>query len=152
MTTDLTGYAGRTVALAAAAGPDRLSGLAGPTGRGLAVAGPQKLADRVAVTLFTPAGSQRARPGRGTTFLSDAWAGLWQTPGDVRQSFAAARLDLLAQLRAEESADDPADERLGDVALASASLAGGAATVGLEVSPLAGPPVRFLVPVPVTPR
>lgn len=153
---DLSGYAGRTADLApgllAGAAGDPLSGLAGPDGRGLATTGLAKLAGRVVTTLFTPLGSQRYRPARGTTLVTDAWAGRWRTPGDVRRSFAAAALDLARQLAAEEAAADPADERFGSVALDTVDVAPGVVTLGLRVTSAGGAGVGLVAPVPVTPR
>lgn len=153
-------YQGRTADLLMLQGDysgrgDRLlvQSLVGPAALGGAVVtGIQKLVQRVLLALLTRAGTMRYRPAAGTTFLSDAQAGIWRTAADVELSFNSCRLDLVRQVRAEERDDDPADERLDGVDLLDASFTAGDAVVRALVTSDAGSSYVFVAPVPVVVR
>lgn len=121
-------------------------------GSGEVCAGVQKLAQRFLLTLLTPRGSQRHRAARGTAFMVHASRGFWRTAVDVRQSYAAAASDARKQLRAEETAADPDDERYGADELTRVTLGDGKAAIHVALTSLAGTRRQYVVPVPVAVR
>jgi hypothetical protein len=119
------------------------------TNGGSIVAGIEKLVQKILVTLLTPLGSKLQLPTDGTEFLIDARQGLWRTVADVEQSFYSARVDMQRQIIADETAEDPADEKYGDVVLTSVVLAGDMVTIRVNVASAAGATRTVLTPIQV---
>ena len=160
MASGVAAYRGRRVDLAAFRGLAAAApGLAGarplahqlvrPGDGGRLVAGVEKLAQRVLLVLLTRRGSRRYAPAEGTAFMADAASGRWRTVADVTASFYSARLDVVRQCRAAESADDPPDERLRGLDLEGVVLSGDKVTLRLRLTTEAGSGYTFLTPIAV---
>lgn len=121
-------YLGRSVDLAAWHGVDprrvaRLEATLVPAGTGgYVVAGPQKVVQRFLLRLLKRQGTMRFLPREGTLFMRDAMQGRWRTVADVAGSFYRAVSDIRLAMAAEESEDDPLDERFLDARLISVEL------------------------------
>lgn len=121
-------YLGRTVDLAAWHGVDPLRAVPledtlVPAGSGgYVVAGPQKVVQRFLLRLLKRQGSMRFLPSEGTQFMRDAQQGRWRTVADVSGSFYRAVSDIRLAMAAEESEDDPPDERFLDATLLAVEL------------------------------
>ena len=113
---------------------------------GFVVTGVNKLAQRLLILLLTERGSLRYLPEVGTFLITDARLGLWRTLADVQQSAHSALLDVRRQLVLAESEDDPADEKVDNIELLSATLQGDRASLHLQVSSLAGDTRAFIAP------
>jgi hypothetical protein len=118
-------------------------------GSGKVITGVQKLVQRFLLELLTDYESMPYDQDRGCLFLYEAKAGLWQTQLDVMGSFARAATRIARNLRAEEVATDPADERFGSVTLNSVSLSAGTAKVYFELQSLAGTSRVVIFPIAV---
>lgn len=81
------------------------------------VTGLQKLIQRYTVLFLTPKGSVKYHPDQGSRFINAFGADNIQTSGDIVAQFAFANYDVIAQLRWEETDDDPDDERIKSVSL-----------------------------------
>ena len=123
--------------------------LAGRSGE--MIAGIEKLVQRFTIELLTELGSLTYLPARGSTFMLDARAGIWQTAGDVQASFAAAILTVADNLIKEESVNDPSDERFAAAILDSVSLLGDSVTLHVQVTSSAGASFTALLPISVAP-
>jgi hypothetical protein len=148
-------YAGRTADVLAFYGAAPGTGdvllvqsLAG-NGSGAIVAGIQKLVQRFLVTLLTEMGSWQYFPAMGSGFLTDARRNYWRTVADVRQSFAAALLDVARQLQNEELPGDPPDECYGSATLLSVLLTPGSVNLRIQLTSLAGTSYQFIAPIDV---
>jgi hypothetical protein len=151
-------YEGRTVDLAAFVrvetrrGQFMLQSLASGKSGGFVVAGIQKLAQRFLLKLLNDAGSTFWDSEDGCAFLQDARRGRWRTVADVQQSFASALLDVKRQLLAEETDDDPNDERFSSASLTNVVIGDLSVSVRVSLTSLAGTTYAFLTPIPVLPR
>lgn len=119
---------------------------------GLLCTGVQKTAQRVLYVLLMKLGSIQYRPDDGTPFLIDAERGAWRTTADVYQSFTAAKLYLMRQLRGAEESTDPEDERVDDVVLTNVNLDLDSVSLTLQLTTLAGDTFTFIAPINVTTR
>ena len=126
--------------------------MVGTTDGGQLCVGIQKLFQRYMRTLLLKQGSMLYRPNDGCTFLRDLDAGFWRTPADVSQSFAAAQLDVRRQLVADETLDDPDDERFADARLTNIQLTDDRVGLTVQVTSLAGTSVEYIVPIITVPR
>lgn len=117
---------------------------------GLLCTGIQKTAQRVLCVLCQKRGTVLYRDAEGTPFLVDMERGAWRTQADVFQSFTAAKLTLMRQLRAAEEETDPDDERVTDVVLESVSLDGDIVSLTFRLTTSAGDDYTFITPIPVT--
>lgn len=117
---------------------------------GFLCTGIQKTAQRALCTLCQKRGSVIYRDTDGTTFLIDKDRGAWRTVADVFQSFTAAKLSLMRQLRIVEEETDPEDERVADFALEDVTLDADFVSLTFRLTVLAGDDYSFITPIPVT--
>jgi len=151
-------YANRTVDVAAFQGARAGEGevllqqdlLVGDVG-GLMITGIQKLAQRFLIRLLTEAGSILHLPEEGTQFMTEARQGLFRVQLDVEASFAEAMFDVEQQLKGEELAGDPPDERFDSAEIVSTSLAHGKVVLRVRLRAESGANTEFIVPVAATP-
>lgn len=120
-----------------------------PGDGGALIAGIEKLAQKVLITLFKKTGSCIYRPRDGCRFMIDAELGYWRTAADVSLSFVSARYDVRQQIQADESPDDPDDERWGSLILNGVTLFGDTVTLRMTLLSLAGTEYTFLSPITV---
>jgi len=108
-TTDIVAYHGVQLG-----GERLLSGSLGDAnGNGEICTGVIRLGQRFLLELLTQQGSMQFLPERGCRFLTDVYKGYLRNAVDVFASLARAFLVIERNLRAEETADDPSDERYG---------------------------------------
>lgn len=150
-------YVGRTIDLLAYSGARTGAGevqltmaLAQPGEGGQITTGIQKLSQRVLLEALTEKGSLRYLPLRGCDFMREARLGFFQTPMDVLASFSASLVDIQQNLQAEESDDDPADERFASAEILAVTLVDGNASVTVRVLSLAGTSRDIIAPLSVT--
>lgn len=110
--------------------------------------GPIKLVQRVALDFLTRRGSLPFSPGRGSPFMDAASSGLLRSEVDVVQQFAFAAAATTRNLRAEEAAGDPADERLGSLRLERAVVEPGRLTLHVRIEAASGAGAVAEIPVP----
>jgi len=153
----ITDYVGRTVDIAAYKGWE-IGGrgqveqaLILPGKSGELIAGIEKLVQRFAIELLTEEATLTYLPSRGTTFITNARQGYWRTTGDVQASFNLALLAVTNNLQAEESVNDPDDERFSSAKLTSVSLFGDEVTMSVKIVSLAGTAFTALLPLTVAP-
>lgn len=150
-------YVGRTVDVLAYTGasPDgeRLltQSLASNGGGGQVCTGLQKLSQRFAIMLLTEKGTVPYLPDRGSDFMTQARLGRLRTQVDVMSSFSAAMIDVLANMKAEETTNDPDDERIDTADLLSVAVSPGFASITVQVSSRAGGTTSFIMPLDFTP-
>lgn len=156
MAQDLAAYEGRSVDLAllqgltgAASGPPLALDLAADGGSGEAVAGVWKFAQRWLLRFQTELGSKRYSPDDGCAFFTRSRSGLFANDADVAGAFGLSAIDVARQLRAEETDDDPDDERYGSVTLQGTLLTPGVLRLDLKFVSRAGDSAELLLPVPV---
>jgi hypothetical protein len=118
---------------------------------GTGTAGVQKLAQRVIRALCKRRDSAPYLVDDGCNFMLDALSGAWRTTADVAASFHDAKLDVRRQLVADETDDDPDDERYGDLLLRGVGLTDGQVTLRLELRTRAQTSLTFLTPLPILP-
>jgi hypothetical protein len=132
---------GREVAVKQTLYPDDLGGYI--------VTGIEKLVQQFLLILLTELGSVTHLPIYGTRFMADARSGRWRTAIDVRQSFAAAVVDVKRQLARQETSTTPDDERFALATLLGITLDGTSVFVSVEVLSVAGLDRKLIVPVAV---
>ena len=130
-------WTGRTIDVQAWNEDVANNSMIGPNSTGKIVTGVLKLSQRFTITFLNEPGSIKYDyPGfdtaRGTTFMQDLREGRLHTEAEVFSAFALAELQAREQLRAEETADDPDDERYDYAELTSVLLGSGSLT--LQVS------------------
>ena len=154
---DVLQYAGRTTDILAFEGAkafgsallDQTLALEGEGGK--VCAGIQKLAQRFLIELFTERGTLTYQPTRGTDFMTRAKQGSLRTSQDVLAAFSAALVDVRRNLQAEESEDEPDDERYQDANILSVFTQPGEIKISLEVFSLAGSSRKVIFPISVVP-
>lgn len=124
--------------------------LASETSSGQIVTGVQKLAQRFLMELLTEKGSMTFLPLRGCDFMREARLGYWKSVLDVMASFSASLIDIKQNLQAEESTDDPDDERFSDAEIVAVTLEGDSASLTVRVTSLAGTDRTFIAPLSIT--
>jgi hypothetical protein len=117
---------------------------------GAIVVGPQKVVQRFLLELFREKGSMTLRPRGGTDFITEFRLGYMRTPVDVTGAFARAVVDIRNTLQAEESDDDPDDERFANATLLSTEVTGTTAVVKAQIETRAGTSRDFVFPLPIT--
>jgi hypothetical protein len=151
---DLSAYAGRTVDVvawhgAAAAGDLLLEPALAPDGRPAAVCtGLQKLAQRFFAELLTETDSVRYRAGRGCRLMTLIRQGRIRTSAQLRSAFTLAETTVGANLRGEETAAEPADERYGRATAVTAVAAPGRLLLRVRLESRAGAAAEWVLPVP----
>lgn len=149
-------YDGRSVDVCAfqgvqEAGTNRLTAelVSGDT-MGTVCTGIQKLAQRWTICFLTPRGSVPYRENEGSSFLIRLRTGRIRTEVDVRQVFSAAAREVAAMLRADESEDDPLDERFESAVLDSLTITPNLLQIKVLVLSLAGTSRPVILPLPLT--
>lgn len=126
--------------------------LVSSTDQGDVVTGLAQLAQRVAIELMTEKGSLTYLPKRGTSFLTRLRAGAFRSEHSLLTSFAAAAVDIVANLQSEEKYGDDADERIGTLSLQKVELDGsGGIQLTLRIYSRAGNPATLTLPVKINP-
>lgn len=100
--------------------------------------GIQKLAQDFLLELLTIRGSKFCEPDRGCLFMQDAQQGLWRTTTDVFASFAAALVDVEANLLAAQDNDSQADEQFKEAEIEAVTLNQTSAAATVRVTSQAG--------------
>jgi len=113
--------------------------------------GIQKLAQRWLLEFLTETGSILAAPDRGCDFMIGVRQGRLRTVLNVRTTFSAADLDIRRNLRNEEYADMPDDERFGSAELTSATILAGFMRLDVKINSVAGTSRAIIVPVATLP-
>jgi len=156
LSSPLSAYVGRTVDYLAfdnarATGESLLTpALVLPGNSGALITGIEKLTQRFLLELLTEQGSLIYQPDRGTLFITHVRAGIVRTSQDLFAEFSASEIAVRVNLRNEESATDPADERYASATLLSATLEGDSASLVIQISSLAGESRKFIYPLRVT--
>lgn len=156
MTTgNVTDYIGRTIDLVAyhgvkPVGDNRLEATLAVAGTGGAiVTGVQKVAQRFLIELLKEVGSMTFRPAEGTTFLTEARLGGFQTQADVLAAFSRGVVEVKRILRVDEQASDPADEKFRGAIPISVAVSPGLAVINFEIVTAAGRNREFIFPLKV---
>lgn len=111
--------------------------------------GIQKLVQRWLCVFLTPTGSQTFSPGRGTQFMIDIFTANTET--QVHTIFQLANSDAIAQLKAEETVNMPADEMIKSVKLDSMSLYLGRLSLYITIKSKAGETTSIILPIDTNP-
>jgi hypothetical protein len=111
--------------------------------------GIQKLAQRYLLELLTETGSMQYQPVRGCDFMIEARSGYWQSSLDVNSSFSSAKVDIAANLRAEESLEDSDDEKYKDAELINVQFVPGYANITIRLTSQAGSTREFITPIDI---
>jgi hypothetical protein len=126
--------------------------------------GAQKLAQRWLLEFMTERGSMPGLPLRGSSFMRTARTGGFRTPMSVRTEFAVADLTIKNNLRAEETAAMPLDERFASAEITNVAILPGfdvsqksgttAAflTLGVKITSRAGDAREIVLPIEIVPR
>jgi hypothetical protein len=152
---DISDYIGRTIDVLAYDGAKLLGrtlltqALANENEGGKVTTGIQKLSQRVLIELMTEKGSMQFLPERGTEFLLEARQGYLNSQLDVFMSVARASVDVINNLRGEESESDPDDERIDAIETVAVTYSPGEASVTLKITSLAGDARPIILPVSV---
>lgn len=115
---------------------------------GLVVTGIVKLAQRFLLTLLTPVGSMPFAADRGTRLIPTAQQGLINSDLTARMTMLFAIADAELQLLAEETVDDPPDERFLDAEILTVSFASRQISYTLTLTSLAGTSREVTLPLP----
>lgn len=126
--------------------------------------GTQKLSQRWLLEFMTEVGSMPGLPRRGSSFMRAARTGRFRTPLNVRTEFAVADLNIKNNLRAEETAAMPPDERFGAAEIINVAILPGFDVsqksgttavfllLGVKITSLAGDSREIVLPIEVVPR
>lgn len=136
---------------AKAAGPALLSQDLLQNGGSICV-GIQKLAQRWMLEFLTIRGSMRYLQNRGSDFVSTLRAGSLRTDDDVRTAFLVARRQVSDNLLAEETDNDPDDERYASADLTAVTIQTNSTVVlNVEIRSQAGTSRTLILPLTVGP-
>jgi hypothetical protein len=131
---------------------------------GQITAGVQKLAQRWLLEFLTERGSIPGLPNRGSGFMKAARIGGFRTQINVQTEFALADMNITRNLRAEEPADMPDDEKFGSAVITNIGILPGYAvsdtsgttavflTLGVKITSLAGNNADIVFPIEILPR
>lgn len=122
-----------------------------PPGGVRGVTGIQKLAQRFMLKFLTIRGSVWLAPDEGSGFMADLYGGYIRLPTDAWASFNLSALEIGIQLRAEESDDDPDDERFDSATLEQVVISSGQITLNIRITSLAGTSRSYLAPISTLP-
>lgn len=107
--------------------------LADESSTGEICTGVQKLAQRFLLALLTEQGTVKHAPDYGTTFMTEIRQGSIQTDAELRSLFDLSAQHVGLQLVAEESDDDPPDEKFKKAELIGVSLSSGYASLTIRL-------------------
>ena len=117
-------------------------------GKSRKVTGIQKLAQRYLILFMTNLGDIKYAEEQGTEFLKTVINGGVQTRSDVVILFAFANSNVEVQLDADDSSDDPPDERFQSAKLLSYDLdfANSRLYMRVLLTSLSGEDYEFIIP------
>lgn len=113
--------------------------------------GIQKLAQRWALEFLTEVGSMRGLPTRGSDFMLLVRRGELRSQSDVFAAFASTDLFITRNLRNEEPADMPGDERFDSAELTSVQILPGYMNLRVMITSRAGDSRAVILPVETLP-
>lgn len=113
--------------------------------------GIQKLAQRWALEFMTERGSMTHLPKRGCEFLTLVRQGRFRSTADITSAFAAVGLIIEQNLKNEEYADMPDDERFESAELAQALIQPGFVELRVLVISRAGEARPIIMPIATLP-
>jgi hypothetical protein len=123
-----------------------------PLEGGQVCVGVQKLAQRWLIEFLTIRGSMKYKPDRGCDFMREVRSQALRTESDVYAAFMAARSQVANNLRAEDLATDPADERYAGAELLSVVIRPDRTVVlTVEITSAAGTSRKVILPLTVGP-
>jgi len=133
-TVDVVAYQGSEI------GGEKLltQSLGDANGDGQICTGIVKLGQRFLLELLTEQGSMQFLPLRGCTFMTEARLGYFRNQVDVLSALSRALLWIKRNLQAEESDDDPDDERFGTAIITNIEYTPGEAKVFITLISRAG--------------
>ena len=114
-------------------------------GGGAVCTGIQKLIQRFFILLTTPVGSMTYAPARGCSFLQSASRS--RTEQAVQIAFRFAVAAIKSQLTAEETENQPADEKFSAAELTDVSFFGDTLSIAVSVTSQAGTSREVILPV-----
>lgn len=110
---------------------------------GKACSGVHKLAQRWALLMLTPRGSMKFDPERGCGFTQR----IYNSEAAITTAFLFSNADVLRQMRRDETADDPDDERIASVTLTGISVFMNSVSIQVSLRNLAGDTSSIILPV-----
>lgn len=120
------------------------------------VAGLQKMLQRYVVLLLTRIGDVYLKPEQGTRFIEQLIRGGGRSRGYLSTAFAFASVDVISQMRHDDSQEDlfgviPDDEQISIARLLNYEVDVLSRTLSLRIylESQAGPGAEYIVPVPV---
>lgn len=113
--------------------------------------GIQKLAQRWALEFLTEIGTMTGLPNRGSDFMSLMRRGVLRDQSDVLAAFATTNLFITRNLRNEEYAGMPDDERFDTADLTSVAIFPGYMKLTVMISSRAGDSRAVILPVETLP-
>lgn len=114
--------------------------------------GVQKLAQQWLILFMTELGSMgHQHANRGTMFMYWARSGYIRVEFDVRTYFNFAAQDVYSQMRAAETVDMPADERLQNAELIGFQIFEGQLSLSIHIISLAGAAREVILPINMLP-
>lgn len=113
--------------------------------------GIQKLSQRWALEFLTEEGSMPGKPNRGADFMTIVRQGRLQSTPEIYGYFATASLTIKRNLRDEEYADMPADEKFSDATLLSVSFLPGYLSLSVLITSMAGDEREIILPIATLP-
>jgi hypothetical protein len=122
-----------------------------PATSGRICTGAQKLAQRWALEFLTERGSMPYRPERGCDFMTEIRRGRLRTQADIRGEFTLASLAITQNLRAEEYAGMPDEERFDRAVLANVILQPGYADLRVIIVSVAKETRTITLPIETLP-
>jgi hypothetical protein len=122
-----------------------------PENRSKIVIGPQKLAQRWTLEFLTERGSMPYRLGRGTNFMTQIRFGRIRTETELRAAFNSAELAIARNLRAEETAETPDEERYDRAILANVIAQPGYVDLRVIIVSRAGEARKVTLPIETLP-
>jgi hypothetical protein len=113
--------------------------------------GIQKLSQRWLLEFTTERGSMLGLPTRGSEFMRQVRLGRLRNQGDVFYAFLYNELLVRQNLRADETADMPDDERIASAEPLSISFSPGFANLRIQINSRAGTAREVILPVSTLP-
>lgn len=113
--------------------------------------GIQKLAQRWTLEFLTEVGSLRGQPERGSSFMAALRLRNLRTAQDITFAFLAANLEIERQLKNEEYAGMPDDERFSSATLTGVNFYPGYLSLNVMIESRAGDERAAILPIKTLP-
>lgn len=123
-----------------------------PENNGQICVGIQKLAQRWLLEFLTALGSMPGRPTRGSTFIAQVKRGQLFNQIDVSAAFASDEIDIRNNLRNEEYAGMPDDEKIDNAQLLSSASLPGYLQLYVKITSRAGTSREIILPISMLPQ